>query len=166
MRLAGALPAFFAVIAIGPCALAAASDEWATGAGASVQFAGKASERSAFWEGQVEYGLNETLHAGLELGAAHALDDFSLRALRATPLVGVRLDVVEWVPYLASGPSLLVGLQGKTAVDLGADVVVGLDYLLSRSWAVGAQYHFTATAADGGTLVHRAGLRLMYLWGW
>jgi hypothetical protein len=115
---------------------------------------------------QAEYGLSEALAAALELGAAHHESDFSLALVRVTPLFAAKLDIVEWVPYAASGPTLVLTSDSGVKVDGGAEVVAGLDYLLSRSLSLGAQYHFTATLGGDGALLHRAGLRVMYSWGW
>lgn len=144
----------------------AAENEMRTGVSVSVPFAPGDAGHPLFYDLQAEYGLSEAFAAGLELGAAHDEADFSLTLLRVTPLFVVRLDVVEWVPYLESGPTLVLISNSGLKVDGGADVVAGLDYLLSRSWSLGAQYHFTATLAGEGALLHRAGLRMMYSWGW
>jgi hypothetical protein len=165
MKQAAALAAFVLAASSASRASAASDSEWATGVAGSVQFAPSAS-RGGFWDVQAEYGLNETFHAGVEVGVRHALAGLELEALRATPLLGVRFDVVQWVPYVASGPSLVLSLGSSSRVDFGADVVAGVDYLWSRSWAVGAQYHLTAMTGQEGELLHRAGLRLMYHWGW
>jgi hypothetical protein len=166
MRRVSALAAVLAVALFGPTALGAREGTWATGASASVELSGTERTRGAFWDAQLEYGLSETFHAGLELGLAHALVDLEMQSLRLTPLVGARLDVVEWIPYAACGPSLLVGVGPERPVHLGAELALGVDYLWSRNWALGAQYHLAAIAVEESELVHRAGLRIMYHWGW
>lgn len=151
-----------ALIALSSEAAAVSEGEWATGAGASFQF----GSEGAFWDGQAEYGLSETFHAGLELGAGHALEGFGLDVLRVAPLFGARFDVVQWVPYAAIGPTLRVGVGSAAGVTFGGDGVTGLDYRWARNWAVGAHYHFTALADADPSLLHRVGLRVMYHWGW
>lgn len=155
--------AFFALV----CGQArAASDELATGASLSVPFAPQAARSFAAWDLQAEYGLSESFLLGAQLGGMHSLDDGRAARLEASPWLGLELDVVEWVPRIASGPLCVLRFDAEPRFDLGAQVVAGLDYRLTRSFSLGALYHFSATVGADGDLLHRAGLRAMYHWGW
>jgi hypothetical protein len=80
------------------------------------------------------------------------------------------LDVLRWVPYfgalaggyLMSGHSLLSPL-----VLPGAEIVVGLDYLVTPRWAVGfeASEHFLFTDISLYTSYATALLRTEFRWG-
>ncbi len=84
--------------------------------------------------------------------------------------VGYVFDVVRWVPYAG----LLLGgcaLNGGTIDGLkllpGAEVALGFDYRIDRSWAAGLalrQQFF----ADAGTYpsYSQALARVEYIWGW
>lgn len=102
---------------------------------------------------------------GTLAGSAHALCPSAVAGcerptLRAAGSVGplYRLDVIEWVPY--GGP--MIGyrwLGGGTVPESGAHHagtigwLIGVDYLLSRSTAIGA-----AARYDGDWVPSRGGL--------
>ncbi len=79
------------------------------------------------------------------------------------------LDVLRWVPYggILLGGDLLSGGALPDAKGLAtAQVALGLDYQLDRTWSVGvaAREHFYATSTYSSftTLF----LRVEYAWGW
>lgn len=79
------------------------------------------------------------------------------------------LDVLRWVPYggVLLGGDLLSGGVLPDAKGLAtAQLAVGLDYQLDRTWSVGiaAREHFYATSTYSSftTLF----LRVEYAWGW
>jgi hypothetical protein len=79
------------------------------------------------------------------------------------------LDVMHWVPYFGG---LLGGywLEGGTVGNLvlpGAQIVVGLDYLVTPRWAVGfeASEHFLFTDMSLYTSYTTAFARTEFLWG-
>jgi hypothetical protein len=161
------LPAFaVAALALLSMPAAAATDDFSTGGALSLPFLSKQASGSAFWDVQAEFGLSESLFIGGELGAMHSLDDGAPMRFGLSPVIGLKFDVVEWVPYAASGPTCLLGVEPEPAVGFGAQLILGLDYRLTRSLSLGAQYHFSATVDDDAALLHRAGLRAMYHWGW
>jgi hypothetical protein len=145
---------------------AAATDDFSSGGVLSLPFASKQAAGSAFWDVQAEFGLTESLFIGGELGGMHSLDTGAPTRFGLSPVIGLEFDVVEWVPYAASGPMCLFDVDPGPAVGFGAQLILGVDYRLTRSLSLGAQYHFSATVDDDAALLHRAGLRAMYHWGW
>lgn len=84
--------------------------------------------------------------------------------------VGYVLDVLRWVPYfgvLVGGYHLSGGTLDSSLLAFGAAVQVGLDYQLSRHWAVGAagQQHFLLTRMSEYPSYTTVMLRLEYMWG-
>jgi len=81
-----------------------------------------------------------------------------------------KLDIVQFVPYfgvLAGGYVLNGGSLTATQVQPGAELAVGGDYLLSRSWAVGLSIreHFLFTdLGDFPSYLTVTG-RVEYTWG-
>jgi hypothetical protein len=81
------------------------------------------------------------------------------------------LDITRWVPYggLLVGPYALGGGTIESLkFDFGAQLEVGLDYQLSRKFAVGIAYHehFILTAMSSYELFFNAFARVEYIWGW
>lgn len=85
--------------------------------------------------------------------------------------IGYVLDVFKWVPYL----SLLAGAyrlsDGTLTSDLwlpGVSAGLGLDYQLSRSFAigVGAREHLMVTKLGTYPSYTTVMLRAEYMWGW
>lgn len=144
----------------------AASDELSTGLALSWPFAPRTARDFAAWDVQAEYGLTESFLFGADLGAMHSLADGAPARFEVSPWLGLELDVVEWVPHIASGPLCVLRIEDQVRVDFGAQVSLGVDYRLVRSVSLGALYHFSATVGEDGGLLHRAGLRAMYHWGW
>jgi hypothetical protein len=90
----------------------------------------------------------------------------------AHALVGMAyvIDVLRWVPYvgvLGGGYHLSGGTLEAPVVALGGALEVGLDYQLSRSWAVGlaAQQHFLFTRLSDYPSYTTVALRLETMWG-
>jgi hypothetical protein len=79
-------------------------------------------------------------------------------------------DVTRWVPYAGAlvGPAYFGGgLMAHPTWTFDAQVVVGLDYEVSRSFAVGGAYaqHFVALASTYPEL-STLGVHFEYVWGW
>jgi hypothetical protein len=84
--------------------------------------------------------------------------------------VGYVLDVLRWVPYfgvLVGGYHLSGGTLDSPVVALGAAVQLGLDYQLSRHWALGVagQQHFLVTRMSDYPSYTTVMLRFEYMWG-
>ncbi len=94
-------------------------------------------------------------------------------AVVATGGVGLMyvFDVLRWVPY--AGGIAGVGYFGggylsQSLVIPDAQLAVGVDYELTRSWTVGAAYrqHFLLTQMNTYPELTSVGLRFEYVWGW
>ncbi|MBX3186489.1 MAG: outer membrane beta-barrel protein [Labilithrix sp.] len=84
--------------------------------------------------------------------------------------LGYVIDVLRWVPYVGVLPGVyrLAGgtLDGSLFLP-GAALAVGLDYQLSRHWAIGAaaHQHFLFTKMSTYPSYTTGLLRLEYMWG-
>lgn len=119
------------------------------------------------------YGLTDTFNAMLELsGSTHPvyIGYPSLTVASGAVGVGYTLDVMRWVPYAG----LLVGgyhFRGANLLEpqwkLGFQFALGLDYAISRSWAVGLQVRYH-TFSDDPLSAHYLTTfgRVEYMWGW
>jgi Outer membrane protein beta-barrel domain len=90
---------------------------------------------------------------------------------RAGVGVGYVIDVLQWVPYigvLASGYRLSGGTLDGSLFIPGAELALGLDYQLSRQWAVGVavRQHFLLTKMSTYPTYTTGLLRIEYMWGY
>jgi len=126
------------------------------------------------------YGLSDMFDVRLELtGSRHEQSDgSSLDLYSATAGITYKIDVIEWIPYAG----LLVGyywLGGENPPPdsgaLGISTALGIDYALSRSFALGLQIRYHGNLNDPPTSLgydDRFGsyftgfLRAEYRWGW
>jgi hypothetical protein len=80
-------------------------------------------------------------------------------------------DVLRWVPYVGAlaGPYFMNGgtIEG-TKVLLGAQLEAGLDFQVTRHFAVGIAYHehFMLTDLSTYPVFFNVMGRLEYIWGW
>jgi outer membrane protein with beta-barrel domain len=84
--------------------------------------------------------------------------------------VGYVIDILTWVPYFGAlaGPYMLTGgTLPETLFVAGAAVAAGLDYQLSRHFAVGVgvRQHFLLTKLSTYPSYTTALLRFEYMWG-
>jgi hypothetical protein len=104
---------------------------------------------------------------GSRNGGADGTDIFS-----ASAGISYKIDVFEWVPYVGLFGGYyyfggLAGPNGERGSTAGASIGVGLDYLVSRSVALGAQVRWHATFTDGLAFPYLSALaRCEYRWGW
>ncbi len=128
------------------------------------------------------YGLNDQLNlmgeASFAIVAANQKqDEPSSPHTRPAELdhvafgVGYVIDVLRWVPYacaLASGYRLAGGTLDHAQIIGGGELGLGLDYELSRSWAVGiaGRQHFLLTQFSTYPTYTTVLLRLEYMWGY
>jgi len=138
-------------------------------AGIDAGFADLAGDRgSAGWGagGHLTYGLTDAFNAMLDVGfSRHSETDVLCGALGAA----YTLDVTRVVPY----GGVLVGgyrLTGGVANALGAQLALGVDYQLARSWAVGIEvkWHrslWTWSNQIDSVSYATAFLRAEYVWG-
>jgi hypothetical protein len=117
------------------------------------------------------YGLKDSLNVLVE-GGASALAGGGPRWIGHGGVgLAYVLDVVEWVPYvgvLASGYALGGGTRPHALGAFGATLALGVDYQLSRSFALGvaARQHLLATRLAAYPSATEVLLRAELLWGW
>jgi hypothetical protein len=127
------------------------------------------------------YGLTDQLNLVVEAGgsivAANQEQD-APETPRTRPAeidhagvgVGYVIDVIRWVPYvgaLATGYRLSGGTLENALVIPGVQLAAGLDYQLTRSWAVGValRQHMLLTKLSTYPTYTTGVLRLEYMWG-
>ena len=128
------------------------------------------------------YGLTDQFNFMVE-GGSHvvALDQqmdtpetprtFPARVDHAGVGIGYVLDVLRWVPYfgvLGTGYVVSGGTVESSKVIVGVAIAAGLDYQLSRRFAVGLalRQHFMASELSTYPTYTVAQLRFEYVWGY
>lgn len=127
------------------------------------------------------YGINDQFNLMVELNgsrvAANQEQDHPdsprtrpANVAHALAGVGYVIDVLRWVPYfgvLAGGYYLSGGTLDSAVVAFGGAAQLGLDYQLSRHWAIGAagQQHFLLTKLGDYPSYTTVMLRFEYMWG-
>jgi hypothetical protein len=128
------------------------------------------------------YGLSDQLNFMVEAGSASVareqMQDYP-EAPRTRPAgvdnlnfgVGYIIDVFKWVPYLSlmGGVYRVAGGTVPEALFLpGLSIGAGLDYQLSRSFAVGLgiREHLMVSKLQTYPSYLTAFLRVEYMWGW
>jgi opacity protein-like surface antigen len=125
------------------------------------------------------YGVTDAFNFVAEVGAAALTAQDVSKApppqpgMVATGGVGATyvFDVVRWVPYAGAliGPAYFANARVTHPFwTPDAQLAVGLDYELSRSWAVGVEYrqHLFFTKMSTYPEFTTLGLRFEYVWGW
>jgi hypothetical protein len=103
------------------------------------------------------------LEGGIYPGAGGAYSAFPAAS------VLFKVDVIEWVPALSLdvGPIFRwLPEQAGVGVDLDVAVGIGVDYLISRDWAIGAgvRYHVIATDVRRTPGALSVGVRAVFRW--
>ncbi|HEY8075602.1 MAG TPA: outer membrane beta-barrel protein [Labilithrix sp.] len=127
------------------------------------------------------YGLNDQINLMAEGSAAivaakQKQDEPSSPHTRPAEVdhlafgIGYVIDVIRWVPYLAalgSAYRLSGGTIDNQLLVFGVELGAGLDYQLSRSWAVGVgiRQHMLLTKMSTYPSYTTGLLRLEYMWG-
>lgn len=127
------------------------------------------------------YGLNDQFNLMGELGsevvAAKQRQDFPeaphnrpARLDHASVGLGYVIDILTWVPYLTAqvgAHHVAGGTLDSSLVIPSAQLGLGLDYQLSRSFAVGVagRQHFLLTKMSDYPSYTTVTLRLEYMWG-
>ncbi len=119
---------------------------------------------------QLSYGITDAVAIQLHGGVtAHPLAEDKDRMLAAGLLltwqasVGVMyaLDIVRVVPYFEASvgilgvttlPAAKATAGGGTALNAGAEIGLGADYMLNRRWAVGVALRYHAFLTDLGRI--------------
>lgn len=128
------------------------------------------------------YGLSDQFNFMAELNASFMTSSENLETpttphTRPTQVehalvgLGYVIDVLRWVPYfgvLGGGYRLAGGTLDNQLIVVGGAVQVGLDYQLSRQWAIGAaaQQHFLITQMSTYPSYTTVMLRFEYMWGY
>lgn len=122
------------------------------------------------------YGVSDMFDARIELrGSLHSKEGHADNTLLQSALgVAYKLDIIEWVPYLGVragyylfGESLPRELSGGETYSRSGGMIgtmLGVDYALSRSAAVGLEFGYDTLLPQGA--VFGAILRAEYRWGW
>jgi hypothetical protein len=182
------MTASLALVAFAPREAAAFERQWHAGADLGLSFFG--DNPGLGGGGHLTYGLTDAFNALLEVDATrHGVGFLGGGDEHATVLSGAAgvaytLDITQWVPYfglLVGGYRLInVAVPALPVTDppkpdnhvsvtaLGGQVVLGLDYQLERSWALGVQlrYHEIFAADPVGSRSYTTTfLRAEYVWG-
>jgi hypothetical protein len=128
------------------------------------------------------YGLSDQWNLMAEAGSAIVAADQQRDAPdtpatrpatvdRAAVGVGYVIDVLQWVPYvglLAGGYRLAGGTIDGSLFLPGAELALGLDYQLSRRWAVGVgvRQHLFVTKMSTYPAFTTGLVRIEYMWGY
>lgn len=179
-RLRRSLAATIAALAFAAPATAAAFEhQWHLGLDAGwAALSGEPTLHGYGGGAHLAYGLNDTFNAMLELSLSRHP---SGEALVGDASIGAAyvFDILEWVPYaglMLSADDVLStndacdqpGAPVCTSTRLGLTVPLGLDYQLTRSFAVGAavRYHMLLVGGDGTGAYLTAFARAEYVWGY
>ena len=127
------------------------------------------------------YGISDQFNFMADLNASivaasEKLEDPTTPHTRPTQVahalagVGYVIDVLQWVPYfgvLAGGYRLAGGTLDNALFIFGGAAQLGLDYQLSRHWALGVagQQHFLLTKMSTYPSYTTVMLRFEYMWG-
>jgi len=175
-RLAAAL-AVLACLVLGTSRAHAFERQWHLGGGLGIAtLKGSASGVNPALGVYAAYGLSDMFDLKLELmDSSHDLGGHRTQILSASAGVVYKIDIIQWVPYV----DLMAGYYGFSGgpsplghyAEPGASIGLGLDYSLSRSFAMGAQFRYHAflrnppqSLADAPYF--SALLRAEYRWGW
>lgn len=155
----------------------AVEEQWHAGIGAEWALLGHGglSHNGLGGSLNLTYGLSDAFNLMVQAGATgHEGGD--LLVMRGALGAGYVLDILTWVPYAG----FLVGAHDVWTVACEVDsdckhdvhpsvsIPLGLDYQLSRSFAIGAtgQLSMLFFGDDGAGSMVNAGLRAQYMWGY
>jgi hypothetical protein len=163
--------------ALVPAEAAAYERQWHAGASFGYAIVGQEEAYSGLGGGlHLTYGLTDAFNAMLETDfTLHPGGDLTVLSAALGP--AYVLDILEWVPY----GGILIGAYdiwrhsdcggvdqpSCHAAHLGFSVPLGLDYQLSRSFAIGGQvrYHFLLAGEGDPSSYFTAFARAEFIWG-
>jgi len=145
--------------------------QWHSGASFGYALTTDDAALSGFAAGlHLAYGVDDAWNVLAEGSFAHFGD---VQVFQASAGAAYVLDVLEWVPYVGvMGGGELVHLRTDgcgnecDAMRFGLTVPVGLDYIVSRDFAVGVAGRVHLLLGDGATGYVTVGARAEYLWGY
>ncbi|HEX4335665.1 MAG TPA: hypothetical protein VH062_07095 [Polyangiaceae bacterium] len=156
---------------LAPHVARAGDDEWHAGGRLGVVHVAKTGfEPAVGLHGA--YGLSDMFDATVEVLGSHHVGSSGTDLLSATAGVAYKLDVFEWIPYVAAlagyyGYAGAPGPHGEHGSEFGASVQLGVDYLPMRELALGADVRWHASFHDGVNVpIYSATLGAEYRWGW
>jgi len=118
------------------------------------------------------YGLSDMFDAVIELTASRHGWSNGTDVMSATAGLAYKIDVLEWVPYagLLAGYYHYAGTpgpNGEHGPEFGAAISLGVDYLVSREFAIGVDLRAHTSFVDGFSFPYSTGvLGAEYRWGW
>lgn len=158
------------VLALESANAAAFEREWHAGAKVGVATLSGAAPGPAL-ELRGAYGLDDKFDVLVQAEGSHQFGDHDANVFSGTAGFAYKIDIFEWIPYVAllggyyrfSGAD---GPHGKPGDYFGAVVTGGLDYLLRRDLAIGADVGFHGTFNGGFTVPYfTATVGAEYHWG-
>jgi hypothetical protein len=172
------LAAVAALVVCVPTTARAFERQWHLGGGLGVARPGSGGDFGIAAGFHVAYGLSDYFDLRLEgVAAQHSFADGEKTLVHSIGFgVAYKLDVLEWVPY--AGIELVgYGFDGDPGPDRragsygGASLDAGLDYALSRSFALGtlARMHVIGgrpSHAPPAMTWYTVLFRAEYRWGW
>jgi outer membrane protein with beta-barrel domain len=159
-----------AVTALASPAAFATDEEWHAGARAGIAVLSKTGVEPAFGA-HGAYGINDWFDATVEvLGSTH-VSGSGTDVFSASGGIAYKIDVFQWVPYVALlagwyGYWGTPGPHGEHGSEFGASIQAGVDYLVLRELAVGADVRWHASFHDGFSVpLFTTTLSAEYRWG-
>ena len=172
-------------VSLAPPRAEAYERQWHAGLGLGYAAVSSAGVKSGFGGGlHLTYGLTDAFNLMLEVDlTAHPKRDSFLLVPSASAGIGYVMDVLQWVPYIGlmggaydiwhqadpcDTPDPVTNLTVAChAARFGASVPFGLDYQVSRSFAVGfgGRYHLLFGGSYPGHYLTLFG-RAEILWGY
>ncbi len=152
----------------------AGAQEWrlSTKPGAAMARAWSATRWGPNLELQAEYGINDDWT--IRFGASYSA--FFKPGAGPEPLslawtgldAAWTLDILQVVPFLFAGAAVVAvgGPDTSWRARLGLRVGLGVDYLLSRSWSLGAEATYGLIVPDTGQVPALVTLSLRLTWIW
>jgi len=155
----------------------AVEEQWHAGLGAEFAVLGHDGVSQSGLGGNLHltYGLSDAFNLMLQ-AAATAHQGGDLLVVRGAAGAGYVLDILSWVPYAG----FLIGAHDVWTVGCEVDadcqhdvhpsvsIPLGLDYQLSRRFAVGVTGQFSVLffGDDGAGSMLDVGARAQYMWGY
>ena len=163
---------FGALTVLGEGAAIAAEQEWHLGGRAGAGFLSGVGAGPAFGV-HGAYGLNDMFDVALELNESHHFGGQNgSDVLSASGGLSYKIDVFEWIPYVTVLGGYYAylgqpGSHGEHGSEFGGSIQIGLDYLVTRELALGADVRFHASFVDGlNWPLITTTLGAEYRWGW
>jgi hypothetical protein len=157
-------------LGVAPLGAAAADQEWHAGVRAGVaSLAGQGVGPAIGVHGA--YGLGDMFDVTAELLGSRHGGASGTDVLSASAGLAYKIDVLQWIPYVAvlggyyhygGAP----GPDGERGSEVGASAQIGIDYLVMRQLAIGADVRWHASFHGGMDIpLVSATLGAEYRWG-